>query len=241
MSTDVFRLSRRALLLGISLMCLFGLAIGLCQVRGKRTVSETTIELPEARTDGDMSVEAAIAARRSRRDFSARPLTLKQVAQLAWCAQGITGARGRKRAAPSAGATYPLTVCFAVGVESVQALPPGVYRYMPKSHQFRQLVEDDVREAVARAALNQGFLAEAPVNVLIAADYARTARRYGDRARRYVHMEAGHVAENIYLQAETMGLCTVSVGAFDDAAMAQVFDLRENLSPLYLMPVGYGR
>jgi SagB-type dehydrogenase family enzyme len=199
------------------------------------------IELPDARNEGEMSVEAAISRRRSHREFSEKQLSLQQLAQLAWCAQGITGGQGRKRAAPSAGATYPMCVVFAVGQKGVEGLEAGVYRYIPEEHMLKQVGTTDVRRRIAGAALGQGFLAEAPVVILLAANYSRTARRYGERARRYVHMEAGHVGQNIHLQAEALGLATVAVGAFDDENVAEVVGLPDEMAPLYLMPVGHPR
>ena len=198
------------------------------------------VELPKAATEGKMSVEEAIASRRSRRSFSAKALTLEQVAQLVWCAQGTTHPRGF-RAAPSAGGTYPLELFLAVGRGGVDNLQEGIYRYVPSEHILVRTGEGDVRSKVAAAALHQSFLAEAPVDVLIAADYSRTTQRYGERGIRYVHIEVGHVGENIYLQAEALGLGTVAIGAFSDSKVAGVFDLPDNLVPLYLMPIGYVR
>ena len=196
-------------------------------------------KLPEPQLKGKMTVEEAIARRRSRREFSAEPLTLDQVAQILWCAQGVTGARGFKRASPSAGATYPMEIFIAVGKGGVEGLDEGVYRYEPSGHSLVAEKAGDVRRALASAALDQGFLAAAPLDVLIAADYERTTRKYGARGRRYVHVEVGHIGQNIYLQAEALGLGTVAVGAFDDEDVAEVFGLPEDLEPLYLMPVGH--
>ena len=176
-----------------------------------------------------------------RRQFSDAPLTTGQLGQLLWSAQGVTGQQGRWRAAPSAGATYPMEVFVAVGSKTVGDLDAGVYRYLPSEHALERVGEADVRRQTAEAAWGQDFLAAAPLDILLAADYRRTAGRYGDRARRYVHMEAGHVSQNIYLQAEALGLGTVAVGAFDDRSVAQVFELPENIAPLYLMPVGRRR
>ena len=186
-----------------------------------------------------MSLEEAISRRRSRRSFASKPLTLAQVSQLLWCAQGTTGERGLKRAAPSAGATYPLEIFLAVGRDTVTDLQAGVYRYVPSEHALLRTAEQDVRRQVAAAALEQYFLAQAPVDLLIAADCKRTTGRYGQRGVRYVHMEVGHVGQNIYLQAEALGLGTVAVGAFQDDEVARAFGLPEQLEPLYLMPVGY--
>ena len=199
------------------------------------------VKLPQAQAKGKMSLEETIARRRSRRSYSSKELTLEQVAQIVWCAQGTTEVRGAKRASPSAGATYPLEVFLAVGKGGVKGMEEGLYRYVPSEHALEQTGDSDVRGSVAAAALNQRFLAEAPVDVLIAADYKRTTRRYGKRGIRYVHIEVGHVGENIYLQAEALGLGTVAVGAFDDDDVAKAFDLPSNLVPLYLMPIGYAR
>lgn len=204
-------------------------------------MAEDPIQLPEPRTDGEISVEAAIYDRRSCREFADAVLTREQVAQIAWCAQGVTGESGRRRAVPSAGATIPLTVFLAAGADTVEGFEAGVYRYLPEVHALRRTGREDVRGQIARAALGQSFLQEAPLDILVAANYSRTARRYGERARRYVHMEAGHVGQNVHLQAEALGLATVMVGAFDDGSVAEVFELPDNLAPLYLMPVGYAR
>jgi SagB-type dehydrogenase family enzyme len=200
-----------------------------------------SIELPRPDLEGEVSVEEAIAGRRSRRMFAADRLTVEQLGQVLWAAQGITGPNGRKRAAPSAGATYPMELFVAVGQGTVGDLSAGVYHYVPSGHALEQLFADDVRRQAAEAALGQTFLAEAPADILIAADYGRTAGRYGERARRYVDMEAGHVSQNVYLQAEALGLGTVAVGAFTDSAVARVFRLTRPLEPLYLMPLGRPR
>jgi len=198
-----------------------------------------TIELPAPRLEGAVSVEEAIRRRRSRRSFADSPLTPAQLGQLLWSAQGVT--EGRKRAAPSAGASYPMEVFVAVGPAGVGSLEAGVYRYLPAEHALEPHLAGDVRTQAAAAASGQRFLADAPVDILLAADYGRTAQRYGERARRYVDMEAGHISQNLYLQAEALGLGTVAVGAFDDAEVARVFRLPANLAPLYLMPVGHGK
>lgn len=197
-----------------------------------------SVELPEPRTESDVSVEEAIAGRRSRRSFAARPLTLRELGQVLWAAQGITGPQGRKRAAPSAGATYPMFVYAAVGQGGVEGLEAGVYRYLPEQHALKLRREGDVREEITAAALGQQSLAQAPVDLLLAADYERTTGRYGERGIRYVAMEAGHVGQNIYLQAEALGLGTVAVGAFDDEALAAACGIPKEQNALYVMPVG---
>jgi SagB-type dehydrogenase family enzyme len=98
--------------------------------------------------------------------------------------------------------------------------------------------DGDLRGRLARAALGQSWLADAPLTVVIAAVYERTARKYGERAGRYVHIEAGHAAQNLFLQAGALEFDTVVVGAFDDAAVADLLQLPGDMQPLLLMPVG---
>jgi SagB-type dehydrogenase family enzyme len=197
------------------------------------------IELPGPVLKGMLSVEEAIGRRRSRRSFSEAPLTLEQLGQLLWAAQGVTGETPRHRAAPSAGATCPMEIFVATGAATVGQLQAGVYHYLPARHALEQTHDADIRERVAEAALGQDFLEAAPASVLMAADHERTGRRYGERARRYVAMEAGHISQNVYLQAEAIGLATVAVGAFHDRALASAFQLPRPLEALYLMAVGY--
>ncbi len=197
------------------------------------------ISLPEPEYDGDISLEESIAGRRSRRSFTAEGLSLADVAQILWAAQGITDRAAGLRASPSAGATYPMEIYIAVGDETAGELGAGVYRYLPREHALELAFEGDVREQAATAALGQTFVARAPMVVLMAAEYARTAGRYGDRATRYVAMEAGHIGQNIYLQAEALGLGTVAVGAFQDEALGRTFRLPAAQEALYLMPVGH--
>ncbi|MBU7043988.1 MAG: SagB/ThcOx family dehydrogenase [Theionarchaea archaeon] len=198
---------------------------------------DSPIALPQPTSKGDMSVETAIQMRRSVRDFSDRSLTMDHVSQLMWAGQGITG--GFKRAAPSAGATYPLTLYLVVGQGGVQSLSSGIYEYRPDSHSLLFLKKGDVLNTLASACLNQTFIAHAPIVLVIAADYQRTTRRYGERGIRYVHMETGHVGENIYLQAVALGLGTVAVGAFQDNVLHDVLELPEEMTALYVMPVGF--
>jgi|Deesub1362A_J573_1020465.scaffolds.fasta_scaffold00120_85 SagB-type dehydrogenase family enzyme len=190
---------------------------------------------------GEMSLEAAVAGRRSERSFRAAPLKLEQLAQLLWAAQGITDphpdpAQRFRRAAPSAGAQYPLDLYPVVG--EVTGLEAGIYRYHPQEHALDLLTPGDRRRQLARACLGQMFIAAAPVAVVIAATYDRITDRYGERGIRYAHMEVGHVGQNIHLQAEVLGLGTVVVGAFQDEEVAEVLQLPREQAPLYVMPVG---
>ena len=186
--------------------------------------------LPEPAAPASGSVEDVIATRRSVRDYADRPLSDADIGQLLWAAQGITDPSG-KRAVPSAGATYPLEV-YAVTAD-------GVARYQPGRHALVVHVGTDRRADLAAAALGPRWVADAPLVVVFAGVVERTAVRYGDRATRYMLLEAGHAAQNVLLQAVGLGLAAVPVGAFDDDAVADALDLPADHAPLYLIPVAH--
>ncbi len=179
-----------------------------------------------------MSLEKAVAVRRSRRDFLPQSLTLEQISQLTWAAQG-RDAHSRYRTTPSAGATYPLEL-FVVTDD-------GLFRYLPAKHALEKLTEQDLRAALASAAWGQGFIEAAPLTLVFAAQFSRTTDHYGQRGVRYVYMEAGHAAQNVHLQAEALGLGSVAVGAFDDSSVSKVLSLPNGLEPIYMVVVGHYR
>lgn len=185
--------------------------------------------------DGNHSVERALHERRSVRSYADRTMMTSDLAQLLWAAQGVTLADGR-RTTPSAGALYPLETYVALG--AVVGLEPGLYRYEPGRHAVRLIGLGDRRAALAAAALAQTWIEAAPIVIALAAVYARTTDRYGERGRRYVHMEVGHAAENVCLQAAALGLGTVVVGAFDDAAVKRAMQMADQEDPMCLLPVG---
>lgn len=193
------------------------------------------IVLPEPMHDSDTSVEEALLARRSIRDYSEEALTLKQVGQLLWSAQGITSPGG-KRTAPSAGALYALEVYAVIG--NVEGVTPGVYKYRPDLHELVKVLDGDQRKALSQAALGQSSVSQGAIDIVITAVYERITRKYGERGIRFVHLEAGHAAQNICLQAVTLKLGTVTVGAFDDDGVKQVLRLPDDEVPMYIMPVG---
>ncbi len=186
------------------------------------------IQLPEHRST-NVSIEECITSRRSVRTFRSQNLTQEDIATLLWAGQGVTGERGF-RAAPSAGATYPLLLYYATG--------QGLFRYDPKSHGVTKKSDSDLRKSIARSALNQMFIADAGMVIVIAARFSNTTARYGERGIRYVYIEVGHCAQNIHLEAVALGLASVPVGAFDDDALKDVLGL-EHEEPLYIIPVGY--
>lgn len=193
------------------------------------------IQLPSPRLTGEHSIEQLLNQRRSVRDYQEANISLADLGQLLWAAQGITHSQGL-RTAPSAGALYPLKLYVAVG--RVEGLAAGTYHYDPEQHRLERVGSDDKRKALARAAHFQSKLKEAAVVMVFGAIYERTSRKYGKRAQRYVHIEVGHAAQNVYLQAEALGMGTVMIGAFSDKAVASTLRLPNRVMPLALMPIG---
>jgi SagB-type dehydrogenase family enzyme len=215
-------------------------------LRPKQNNLQAMINLPPPRLKGKVSLEETISRRRAVRKYRGDSLDLLQLSQILWSAQGITGTRGF-RAAPSAGATYPLEIFAVLGEQGVvagepkqspQELQAGIYHYEADSHSLTLHKPSDLRSDLARAALDQEFIVEAPVDIVICTLYHRTSYRYGTRGERYVHMEVGHVGENIHLQAVALGLATVEVGAFRDEEVRKILGVDEQIKPLYIMPVG---
>jgi SagB-type dehydrogenase family enzyme len=207
---------------------------------------QTIIKLPSPQLKGKVSLEETILRRRAVRRYRSEPLGLSQLSQILWSAQGITGTR-EFRAAPSAGATYPLEIFVFVGKQGVidsetkqapEELQAGIYHYEADSHSLSLHKLADLRPDLARATLDQEFIIDAPVDIVICALYHRTSYRYGRRGERYVHIEVGHVGENIHLQAVALGLATVEVGAFHDEEVRKVLGAEEQIKPLYIMPLG---
>ena len=195
----------------------------------------TTISLPEPRHESDVSIESALVRRRSVREYPNKALSLFEIGQLLWAAQGITSERGF-RTAPSAGALYPLEIYLVAG--NVDGLPCAVYKYIPQNHTLVKIVDGDKRRALQSAALNQKAVGDAAAIIVIAAVYERTTGKYGERGNRYVHMEVGSAAQNIYLQTVSLDLATVFIGAFHDDGVKFLLHLEEVEQPLGLMPVG---
>lgn len=196
---------------------------------------QTTIILPEPKPDGDLSLEQAILLRRSVRQFDDAPLTMTQVSQLLWAAQGITHPAGF-RAPPSAGALFPLEIHLAA--DRIEEIKPGIYRYLPSKHQIIEIKAGSYLNELAAAGLGQGSIRQAPAAIVISGIFARTTGKYGKRGTRYVFMEAGHAGQNILLQAVACGLAGVPIGAFDDGAVSRLMDLPAEETPLYIIPVG---
>lgn len=197
---------------------------------------KVVITLPSPQLKGEISLEEAIKGRRSRRNFAKGGLSLNEVSQLLWAASGTTDKERGFRAAPSAGALYPLDIFLVCG--EVEGLKKGVYHYLPADHSLELTKDEDLRERLCQAALSQGSISEAPMILVITAEYERVSVKYGKRGIRYAQIEVGHVGQNLFLQAETLGLSTVTIGAFYDEEVKKLLSLPAFFQPLYIMPFG---
>lgn len=194
------------------------------------TAVTSRIDLPEPAVTGGGSLVDALAQRRSVREYRQLPLDTAEISQLLWAAQGVTTSGG-KRTAPSAGALYPLELYLVT--------EDGKYRYDPDKHQLEVVGNEDVRTELSRAALSQEAVEKAPAVFVITAVFSRTEQKYGERADLYVKLEAGHAAQNLLLQAVSLGLGGVPIGAFHDDEVTEVLALPDDHEPLYLIPVGH--
>jgi SagB-type dehydrogenase family enzyme len=202
------------------------------------------IDLPAPRFTSAVSIEETLLNRRSVREFRKGALTLADISQILWAAYGITSPRthpaslrGGLRTAPSAGGLYPLEIYLIAG--EVSTLKPGIYLYVVDGHKLKLHAGGDIRKELAEAAAGQGFIADAPVSLVFTAIYSRTTGKYGSRGKeRYVCMDLGHSAQNVYLQAHALGLATCAVGAFTDKMVANAVMLPDHEVPLYIMPIG---
>jgi len=218
---------------GVILIICAGIVVGVA-LPGRGTSSGgETIVLPQPRYDSKTSVEKALLERRSIREYGNEPLTLSEISQLLWSAQGTTKSF---RTAPSAGALYPLEI-YIVAV-NVKDLLPGIYKYKTQGHKLITVMKGDKRAEVFNAAFHQSPVKEAPAIIIFSAVFKRTTVKYGERGERYVHMEAGHAAQNVYLQAVSLELGTVVIGAFNDDELKKAMNMPKEEEPLYIMPVG---
>ena len=194
-----------------------------------------TVALPTPRVSSEVSLETTLSTRLSIREYSDEPLSLAEVSQLLWAAQGITRSDGG-RTSPSAGALYPLELYLVAG--TVSGLDVGVYHYRSGDHELARLSSGDCRNQLADAALSQECVRDGTAVLAVSTVYARTTGKYGERGLRYVYMEAGHAVQNVCLQATALGLGSVPVGAFDDDRVREVLRLPNDETVLYLIPVG---
>jgi len=203
----------------------------LCLGRSRSRAPQMIIQLTDPNLKGPVSLEEALSRRRSVRQFSTEPVKRSQISQLAWAGQGITEPQRGLRTAPSAGAIYPIELLFA--------MPEGLFVYRPADHSLMQLGDQDIRNNLATAASMAESVAGAGCDIIVAGAVRKLTGQFKDKARTYMHMEAGHIAQNIQLQAVCLDLGSVTVGGFNTKEVRKVCKLRRDLEPLYIISVGY--
>lgn len=224
--------STRDLLLAIALVIL----AGSCASEAPTALLEQTarfdqsVELPEPETGGQVALESTLSERRSRREFSAEPLTLAELGQLLWAAQGITDTAGH-RTAPSAGGLYPLELYVVTADE--------VAHYLPSRHSLESRNSADLRAELADAAFAQAFVGTAPAIVIVTMVPSRTEAEYGALGEGFAMLEAGHATQNLLLQVEALDLAATSVGGVDPAQVRELLALPPDHEPIYVIPVGH--
>ncbi len=239
-------MSRKGKIILIILIIILGITIAYLiwpqpiSTTDQRTVI-STVSLPTPIIQGNMSVEQAIQNRRSVRHYNDQPLTLQDVSQILWAAQGITDKTQNLRSVPSGGQVYPLEVYIIVGKGGVTGLSEGVYHYNPYNNSLEQTSKRDARSDLSQAANGQVWVKQAPADVVITGDYNKMVAKYKDETlcTRFVNLEAGHAGENIYLEAEARDLVTVALGSFKDDSVHTILGLPDNENTIYIMPVGH--
>jgi SagB-type dehydrogenase family enzyme len=199
----------------------------------------SAVALPPPVVRGRMSVEEAIARRRSVRHFRGKQLPLAVLSQILWAAQGITDSEGGFRAAPSAGALYPLELYVVASKGGVEGLPEAVYHYEPKGHRLTLVRGGDFGGALEAATWGQEIVSQAAASIVMVGVFSRTAGKYGRRGNQYVFQESGHAGENAFLQAVALGIGAVVMGAFGEGAVRKVIGVGPDEKPLCVLPIGF--
>jgi len=194
------------------------------------------ITLPAPMIQSSTSIEKAIKERRSVRSYKNIPLSIEEISQLLWAGQGITDPISKYRSYPSAGALYPLELYIVIN--KAKSIEKGFYKYDPNKHALIKITERNITDEITQAALNQEFIKESAIIFIYTAITSKTTSRYGERGLRYIYMEAGHAAQNIYLQSVSLKIGVVVIGAFKDQEIKKIMNLKEDEIPLYIIPAG---
>lgn len=196
------------------------------------------MQLPAPLTDGPIPFENILANRRTVREYASEAMSIDGAAQLLWAAYGITEhGIWNRRTVPSAGAIYPMEIYLIAG--DIEEIGPGVYRYDAEEHTLEPMRAGDIRPDLAEACTQQEWMEHAPMAIVICTDFAKATSKYGERGAFYAFFEAGHIAQNIYLQGESMGIGIAEVATFEDEELSGVVGQALNHRPLLVMAAGW--
>ena len=186
-----------------------------------------SLPLPVEISVTPIELRSAIESRRSIRQYARDPLTLNELAYLLWCTQGIVQRHepyATFRNVPSAGGRHAFETYLQVN--RVSDLEPGLYRYLAFSHRLMAIeTSPDVADRLMEACLRQDLVKESAITFIWSCVIYRMAWRYSERAYRLVHLDAGHVCQNLYLAAEQLNCGACAIGAFDDELMARLLGI----------------
>ena len=195
-----------------------------------------TVQLSQP-VEHDLTLESALRQRRSARNFSSRPLSLDEVSQILWAAQGITDISSGRRTAPSSGATYPITLY--VSANNIDNLEPGLYRYQSKCHRLRLVKPGNHRQNVFDNAMRQRWAFAASAIIIFSANASKIAAKYKNHPRDSALLEAGHISQNVYLQCTSLDIGVVAIGGFSRAGIHALLELPKDEEVIYLNLVGH--
>lgn len=218
---------KRLTILGLVLVCFAALCLGQRRTRTPQKI----VRLIKPSLTGTVSFEEALTKRRSVRLFATKPLESEHIGQLAWAGQGITEPQRGLRTAPSAGETYPIDLYFAT--------QEGLFVYRPAEHSMEQTSDQDIRGRLAAAASMQESVATAGCNIIVAGSVRKLTSRFRTKARTYMLLEAGHIAQNIQLQAVCLDLGSVTIGGFNTREVGRICRLPRGMEPIYIICVGH--
>ena len=218
---------KRLTILGIVLVCFAALCLG---QRRTRPAAQTIVRLTKPNLTGTVSFEEALAKRRSVRLFAIKPLESEHIGQLAWAGQGITEPQRGLRTAPSAGETYPIDLYFAT--------EEGLFVYRPAEHSLEQTSDQDIRGGLAVAASMES-VGMAGCDIIVAGSVRKLTGQFRTKARTYMLLEAGHIAQNIQLQAVCLDLGSVTIGGFNTNEVGRICKLPRGIEPIYIICVGH--
>lgn len=206
----------------------------------KRYPDAPRVRLPKATLDAGSPTARTIADRRSTREYAPTPMTPAELAQVLFLSTGITRDRWgqARRSAPSSGALYPIET-YAV-VHDVEGIDPGVYHYAIAEHELEQVRAGNFRARTVEQALGQEFLGQCGVVLFLTNILQRMRPKYQDRSYRYGLLEAGHIGENAYLAANSLGLGACGVGAFMDDQINDMLGVDGiGEAAVYMLAVGH--
>jgi len=215
-----------------------GLILAVAMI-GTRALPAEAVKLPAPQLKGGMPLNEVIQSRRSVREFSERPLSLAELSQLCWAAQGITDPQSGHRSAPSAVASYPLKV-YAVGKDQgVEGRSVGGYLYQPKDHSLELVKKGDFYQPLVKdLPFFNNWVSKTGATFIFTGSSTFMTSLSKDTGWKYVDLEGGMAAENLMLMAVSLGLGATPVGGFTDKKVSELMGIDQKAKTLLLVPVG---